>query len=224
MQKIPSYEFVNYALRPAKQIERKMMLEGFLRLASFESLSEYTYIGFGSIYFVDFSMVHRLLGIRHMTSIEDESDQQKQERFRFNAPFACIKIEFGHSNGVLPNLDWSRRTIAWLDYDKGINGAVFTDVATFCSRARSGSLLAVTVNAQGEKPSDHSTAVDNFFKRIPEDLRPADLKESDVNSDKLKVTMRRLLLDQITKTLDRRNATLREEDRLSIKPVSICRW
>ena len=51
-----SYLRVQYELRPAKQVERRMIIDALrkLAMAGFE-IEDYNYVGFGSIYFVDFS-------------------------------------------------------------------------------------------------------------------------------------------------------------------------
>ena len=78
----PSYEQVNYTIRPAKCVERKMMCEAFSRLSVFGSLKTYRYIGFGSTYFTDFTLFHRALDMNNMVSIE--KDEEKAARFDFN--------------------------------------------------------------------------------------------------------------------------------------------
>src|SRR4051812_32120603 len=111
-----SYERINYALRPAKSVERKMMVEAFRRLSEFRLVDTYRYIGFGSTYFADFQLIHKSLNIQAMKSIE--RDVENRARFEFNKPFRCIEMEFGESNLVLPTLPWADiPTIAWLDYD-----------------------------------------------------------------------------------------------------------
>jgi len=66
----PSYRIINYALRPAKAIERRMLCAAFERLHPFQRIQDYRYVGFGSIYFSDFQLLHRQLGITDMLSIE----------------------------------------------------------------------------------------------------------------------------------------------------------
>ena len=110
-----SYESINYSLRPAKNIERRMLCEAFRKLSEFERLDRYRYIGFGSTFFSDFSLFHKSLRITDSISIE--KDVQNHERFEFNRPYRCIRIEFGESNEVLPKLAWDVKTIVWLDYD-----------------------------------------------------------------------------------------------------------
>ena len=60
--------------RPAKQVERRMLVDAFQRLqqAGF-SIRDYRYVGFGSIHFVDFLIFYKLLGISDMLSVEHDS-------------------------------------------------------------------------------------------------------------------------------------------------------
>lgn len=90
-----SWRKINYELRPAKNIERKMLSEAFRCLTSFGSVSSYRYVGFGSHFFSDFKLFHRSLGITQMISIED--NKEYKERFTFNIPYSCIKLRFGNS-------------------------------------------------------------------------------------------------------------------------------
>lgn len=76
--KVPSFEKINYSLRPAKNIERKMILEALYRLSSFHSIREYQYIGFGSTFFTDFSLFHKNMGINDLYSIEIEEDYKER--------------------------------------------------------------------------------------------------------------------------------------------------
>lgn len=146
-----SSERINYRLRPAKHIERKMLAEAIRRLSEFGSLTSYRYIGFGSFYFADFSLFHKGLGISNMMSIE--KDAKSRERFLFNKPFGCIDVRFGESSAVLPTLAWDVRSIVWLDYDGILDKNVLTDVRFFCGNAIGGSILVVSVNCQSD-PTD----------------------------------------------------------------------
>lgn len=141
-----SYESINYSLRPGKAIERKMLIELMQRLSSFHKIEDYQYIGFGSTYFTDFTLVHRSLGIDKMISIE--KDSHNESRFRFNVPFSCVQMEFDNSNDILPNIDWETNpSILWLDYDSRLKASMFQDIRTFMANAQSGSLFLMTVNA-----------------------------------------------------------------------------
>jgi len=142
--KIPSYEKINYALRPAKAVERKMLCDSFLRLSEFSHISDYQYIGFGSAYFSDFSLFHKRLGIDKMISIEHDDDQK--ERFEFNNPFNCIDIKYGEASKVLPSLNWDIRSIVWLDYDYSLSYSVLNDLYYLISNIPTGSMFLVSVN------------------------------------------------------------------------------
>ena len=153
----PSYEKINFSLRPAKGAERKMIVETVGRLRPFSTLETYRYIGFGSPYFSDFSLVHRRLGITDMVCIEQE--KQDAERFEFNRPFNCIDLKFGHSSQVLPTLEWEARpTVIWLDYDKPIAETNLSDIRVVCSSISSGSFFLVTIRAQANDFGQSPTA------------------------------------------------------------------
>ncbi len=144
-----SYEQVNYGLRPAKHVERGMIVEALQRLRVFGPLRRYRYIGFGSTYFTDFTLIHRSLGIKQMISIEQDED--KRERFLFNRPFRTVQMLFGTSHEWLPKLNWKTPSIVWLDYEGPLVSAMLGDIDTVCSAAPSGSVLIVTVNANPGK-------------------------------------------------------------------------
>ncbi len=136
---------LHYSLRPAKNIERKMMGEAFARLAPLCPLSKYRYIGFGSEFFNDFALYHETLGIRDMLSIEH--DVARVARCEFNRPYKCIEVKAGTASEVLPKLDWERRSIVWLDYLDKLEWSVLEDIRLVVAAASSGSLLVWTVNA-----------------------------------------------------------------------------
>jgi len=166
-----SYEKINYAVRPAKNIERRMLCEALRRLVEFGRLETYRYIGFGSTFFTDFSLFHKSLGITNNLSIE--RDEENRARFEFNKPYKCIKIEFGNSNSVIPTLDWEAKTIIWLDYDYKLDQSVLTDVASFCSKAIPGSVIIVTVDA---RPSiDIDQRLEELRSKVGEDKVPPEL-------------------------------------------------
>jgi hypothetical protein len=151
----PSFRQINYSLRPAKAIERRMLSEMFRRLHPFQRIETYRYVGFGSIYFSDFMIFHRDLGIENMLSLE--RDTNAKMCFEFNKPYAAIKLQFGESEILLPTLDWTPRSIVWLDYDRKLTTSVLGDIGTFCNQASSGSALVVSVNAQAEpEPNDEA--------------------------------------------------------------------
>jgi len=199
-----SYEKINYQIRPAKNVERKMFAEAFRRLSEFGRLDSYRYIGLGSSYFSDFYLFHKSLGLRRMISIEQDVDNQA--RFRFNRPFVCIKLHFGKSNDVLPVLSWNAKTIVWLDYDGLLNSSVLTDISTFCSSAIAGSVIVVTVNAMPDRPAEHR--IKHLTARVGADNVPQDLTHSSLADWGTAAVYQRIINNQINQRITERNGGL----------------
>jgi hypothetical protein len=206
----PSYETINYSLRAAKQIERKMICEASKKLAEFCLLEAYRYVGFGSVFFSDFIMIHRMLSISKMVSIE--KDEHKKPRFEFNKPYACIKLEFGNSTTVLPVIGWNDRTILWLDYDGPLDGDVLSDVSSFCANAISGSLLLVSVNAH--PPSSDIKPVDWLTEKVGSKYVPLEIEKTNFSGWNFAKLVRRILCSTIKSALNDRNGALGEYEKL----------
>lgn len=195
-----SYESINYALRPAKNIERRMLCEAFRRLVGFGGVESYRYIGFGSTYFSDFSLFHKSLRITDNVSIEH--DIKNRERFEFNRPYKCIKLEFGESNAILPGLTWDVRTIVWLDYDYALDQGVLTDVAFVCANAPSGSIIVVTVDA---RPEDLDKRLESLKSRVEEQKLPPGLTKSKLGGWGTAEVYRSIIANEINATINARN-------------------
>lgn len=145
--KRPSFEDVHYLLRPAKNVQRKMICEALARLEFLRPLSDYRYIGFGSVYFGDFVLFHRRLGIDKMTTIEAE--RSAESRVRFNRPFDCIHVEMGFSTEVLPKLKVEQQpNIVWFDYDGVLKDFVNVDIRSLAASVASCSVVMVTLDAR----------------------------------------------------------------------------
>lgn len=100
-----SFEYINYMFRPKKQIERKIIIEILQELEKEISLSKYLYIGFGSIYYYDFILFHKMLNINKFLSIDDKSTIK---RFNFNRPYDFISFENRISTDFLNEHDWKK--------------------------------------------------------------------------------------------------------------------
>ncbi len=199
-----SYKQVNFALRPAKYVERRMIVDALRRLHSVAAPHTYRYVGFGSIYFTDFLMVHRELGISSMVSIEVEAEDE--DRFTFNLPLRCIDLRFGHSNDVLPVLDWTERSIVWLDYDRSLETGHLADIETVVSQAVSGSVLVITLNAN---PGALRGRLDTLVARLGREVVPLDATDATLGGWGMASIYRRIVNDRIASTLMARNGGLR---------------
>ena len=142
-----SSDYVNFATRPNKAVERKVIFDTLSRLSSDFGFAEYRYVGFGAVWYVDFVMAHKSLSITDMVSIEE--DEYIASRAEFNRPYGCVRVHRGQSARVLPELGLEeKRLLVWLDYDTSVNGPVLKDLTTLCRRALAGSVVIVTINAR----------------------------------------------------------------------------
>jgi hypothetical protein len=205
-EKSASFEKVHYLLRPAKNIQRKMLAELFQLLAQLRPLSDYQYVGLGSIHFGDFILFQRAHGFNRMTSIELE---ENWERAEFNKPYRCVTVLSGRASTKLPEIDWKHRpAIVWLDYDCELNKEILSDVRQVSSSALPGSVLVVTLDI-----------TDQALESVPEEPTDIDLEqfantslvemvnlkcganvpeETDLTRDNLANLYKKLITDEIT--------------------------
>jgi len=150
---VGTFTQIDYRLRPAKHAERTMLVDLFRKIR-FAPIDTYQYVGFGSVAFIDFKMVHRSLGIVDLISIEDAQTHEERVRFRRNNPMRHIDLRFGNSSAVLPALDFSKRSLVWLDYDGALTRSMANDMASIASTAASGSFVAVTLTTNFRHPNE----------------------------------------------------------------------
>jgi hypothetical protein len=212
-----SYELINYSIRPAKAIERKMLCEAFRRLSEFGSLEAVRYVGFGSTYFSDFAIFHKSLGIRHMISIE--KDVANGGRFEFNRPFRCIEMRLGHSNAVLPTLAWNTRNVAWLDYDDRLDVQALADIRFLSMSVTPGSALIVSVNAHPDDYDEAHPRLPQLVERVGEEKVPNGIAEGDLAGWGTAAISRRIITNEIRETLIARNGALAAENQILYKQL-----
>ena len=237
-----SFRKINYKLRPAKTVERKMIAESFRKLSAFHPLQEYQYIGFGSIYFVDYSLFHKTLGLTKLISIEKE--EAARARVEFNKPFSCIKLYFDESSNVLPTLSYEIPSIIWLDYDGRLTSDCLGDINTVCASCTPGSVLLVTVNVQQEfmpmtEEEDENTQetenppqrmklsefrLEKLQEQVSRSKVPASVTGRELNNNGLPKVIREILHNEVTGALDDRNGILPAEEKLHFKQLYNIRY
>lgn len=139
-----SFESVNYLIRPNKSVERKLIFETLSHLKKTFDIPSYTYVGMGSMWFIDFVLAHRNIGISKLISFEHPD---YSNRAKFNCPYKAIEVRGETVSDGIKNLDWQQNSIVWLDYDTGPEGPVLEDVGYLAQRMSAGSFLLVTLNA-----------------------------------------------------------------------------
>ena len=143
--------------RPKKQIERKIFIELFQKIqhALNTNISEYQYIGLGSIYYYDFILFHKYLNIKHMVSLDDKD---YPNRFEFNKPFDFITFKQMLTTEFLSNNEIDKRSFIWFDYDSSLirynkknktflnTETIFEDIQIITKKSKELDLFTVTVN------------------------------------------------------------------------------
>lgn len=207
-----SFKRIDYSLRPAKHAERKMLCDLYRRVTPFSRIEDYVYVGFGSIWFSDFSLFHRSLGIKNMISIEKAATAEN--RIEENKPFR-IPVIYSHSKDALPKLEWSKHHLLWLDYDDPLSLEMLHDMQSVASRANSGTVLTVSVQcstapqiaeAKDDKAADSPNALSRFINLFGPKRVPQETVEMDLYSWRLGQLSRKMLLQEVEDGLSTRNS------------------
>jgi hypothetical protein len=151
-----SAEKVQYDLRPAKQVERRMLVDALQRLTQVGfGIRDYQYTGLGSIYFFDFIVFHKLLGIHKMLSVEHDLGLEK--RVKFNCPFKCVSVFPGKAKDAIPTLSRDLKHFLWLDYDNVVDVDELSEIQLAGRQLPVGSIVLVTVDTESPIANVSST-------------------------------------------------------------------
>lgn len=220
-----SGDVINYAVRPAKTVERKIIKDVLSNLNAFFPMSEYRYIGFGSKYFSDFKLFHKELHIEDMVSIE--GDEANKEKYIFNNPFDCIELIFGKSTDVLINLNYDKPFICWLDYDYALDQSVVDDLDILLENLpdNSGTFISISLNVRPyrhnalkeefKSSETHSTLLREKLKKtvehkfVPSDIPKKGLNKADVHAE----LIRKILTNKIANKIKLINSALDESSK-----------
>ncbi len=137
---------IDYSVRPNKAAQRQLVFGALSTFAGPDGLADCEYIGFGSLWFEDFVVAHRDLGINRLTSLESSAVLAK--RAAYNAPYRCIDVVSEYSTTFLREKRWDARRVLWLDYVDPPGEATRDDIGLFAERAMADSYLIITVNAK----------------------------------------------------------------------------
>ena len=213
----PSYRQIDYRLRPAKHAERLMLCETLRRLR-FHCLEDYQYVGLGSIYFADFRLLHRTLGMTRMFSIEKQTNDAA--RFEWNRPYAGISMLFGRTEERLSEIDFSLPTIIWLDYDDPLTGVVINDLRTVAHSAGHGSVLVVTVNAQPRRVNESGAdMLDQVKAELGASRIPSEMDLESLRGWGLAGLYRRVVDSEIRDALSNANAVRPASENRSFEQI-----
>ena len=192
-----SFDSINYSLRPSKSVQRAVIFEGLKALSDAMNLQNPVYIGFGSIWFTDFVMAHKVLGIDEMISIE--SDEVGFRRAQFNRAYRSIRVIEGRSEERIPELlnqaDYQARPwIVWLDYDGALDEEKAEEMRWLVLNAPPSSIVlftfSATQNAYG-RPNQRPGRIADILGGVV----PDDLSADECNKENLPQTLANLSMD-----------------------------
>ena len=190
-----SFESVNYSLRPSKSIQRQLIFEGISQIKARIGLDGMMYVGFGSIWFTDFVMAHKILNIRDMVSIEENLVGYR--RAVFNAPYATVAVRRGRSAAILPKLLGNRRLrrhpwVVWLDFDIELREAIVDDIRTVIEDVPENSIFLITFDGKAKK---YGQAKDRpgRLKEILGEVVPDDLGKEACEESQIQDTLANLV-------------------------------
>ena len=207
---------INYNVRAAKSVERRMLLDAVKELFKFHDSKACRYVGFGSFYFTDYKLIHKELHLNKMVSFEMDPDDLV--RAHFNQPYKCIQIISGKSTNKLPDIDWNSNLhdFIWLDYDDNLNADMFNDCEIVFSNISPGSVFVMTSRRQLNIFKTPDDIKDTFGNITPFEIEKEDLTGVDSRDVKL---IRAMYMNQIAMTLESRNIILDEDDKLAFYPL-----
>lgn len=178
-----SASIVSYDLRPAKQCERRIMLDSFLTaMESGYPVPKYRYVGMGANRFYDFIMMHKHLGIDNMVSIEH--DTEMFVRAIFNRPFHFISVSNSSVHDFVLEDRHTGNSIYWLDYDCEMRTSIATDIAALAPRICIGDFVFVTVRGTPprhllrENSANRLTELNEEFEELAGSLSIRDVENS----------------------------------------------
>jgi len=171
----PSFDKINYMLRPRKQIERKILIELFHKIHKMGGdidIQKYRYIGMGSIFYYDFILFHKYLNIARMTSIDANLSKK---RFEFNRPYDFIDFENLDSTSFLESYRFEEPVILWLDYDKPafkaveetiIDNEIFDDLRLTAEKCHAHDFLIFTVDVRPPSKIKHYEPIHEKYRQF----------------------------------------------------------
>ena len=213
-----SYRDIDYRIRPAKHAERLMIGDALQRL-KFGTIESYQYVGLGSVYFSDFVLFHRRLGIQKMVSIERET--QDSRRFLDNLPYSNIEMLWGSTATELTKADLSLRSIVWLDFEDPLNREMLDDVRSVIGRAVSGTAILVTIQCRPamQDANNPRKIVDLLAERLGRERVDVGLTDDDLLGWGTAAVYRKILINDIQATLSQRNGTRPREQHLEFEQI-----
>lgn len=166
--------FIDYDVRPSKQIERKVLFETIraAELAGVE-VADLPYIGLGGFRFTDFIAAKRVLGTTRFTSLE--RDKALYPRCQFNRPFESVSVVNQSAQDFLDNGGLTEPAVAWFDFEYPVNRDCRADIFSLAAKCKPGSFVFLTALAEINKSvlgTDERQKKDFYVKQLGNFAQP----------------------------------------------------
>lgn len=137
-------KFISYDLRPAKQLERKIIADilSFNFLDGF-NIQNYRYVGLGANRFYDHILFFKHLGIKKLVSLE--YDPVMYRRAKLNKALDYIRLHNKSTTDYLSDDLYKGNSVYWFDYDSTLSSDVIDDIRILGSKAKVNDFVFVTV-------------------------------------------------------------------------------
>jgi len=204
---VANFRDINYSTKPSKGVLRRIIIEIYQVIYNKLCLKDNVYVGFGSTYFVDFKLFHRLHNFHKMVSIEKSLTSKK--RVEFNKPYSNIEVYFANSHEILNEILLKNKInrLIWLDYTTLINNNILKDINTIIKNSISGDFFIVTVCFDSiNKPNniditEKKYRMQEFLKNMDEDRIPLNFSDENLNKKNLKEMTIKIIESQIEEYL-----------------------
>ena len=191
-----SAKFIPYDLRPAKQTERRIILDT-LQLAGDAGLatSKYRYVGMGGNRFYDFVLIHKYLGTSEMVSLEH--DNIMFDRACFNQPYKFIKIKKTNTQEFIDTDRYKNNSVYWFDYDGGLSSEMTADISSMGTKLIAGDFFFITVHAGVPRYLGSSTSERFSWAKEKFGDLAGDLKQEDMGNHKFYNAVSKILTSSL---------------------------
>ncbi|MYC47087.1 MAG: hypothetical protein F4X45_01965 [Chloroflexi bacterium] len=190
-----------------------MVAEVLANLDPIVRIHECRYVGMGSIFFRDFQLLHRRLGINDMVTVEGQ--WAAESRIKFNMPLACIDLMMDTAGAALAKLRLEERPhVIWLDYESRLNRSVLSDIEESIGRCAAGSVVLASINVDRVSGEERDKWLSEFgdVRDRPDPSDPRGRKEYALLSY-------RLLRESIQDAVRSRNAALPRGRRVEFRQI-----
>ncbi len=149
---------IDYELRPAKNVDRRVFVDLLARSERYLTLADATYVSMGGYPMTDHRMIHRRLDIENLVSID--GDPEVVQRQNFNKPTEkciCLHLQSGELiedlDDILSrnNIDVEARKVIWLDYTKpNTLDTQLNEFEGLLNKAAEHDIVRITLNANND--------------------------------------------------------------------------